>query len=35
LKDLVVATGGNEYFGGDPNELSRVYLNKGNAVLAD
>jgi len=31
LKDLVVATGGNEYFGGDPSELSRVYQNMGNA----
>ncbi|MDZ7880888.1 MAG: VCBS repeat-containing protein [Saprospiraceae bacterium] len=36
--DLVVGTGGNEFFGKDPHELSRVYLNdgKGNfSVLPD
>jgi hypothetical protein len=29
--DLVVASGGNEYFGEDANLLPRVYLNDGNA----
>ncbi|THU37001.1 hypothetical protein FAM09_18775 [Niastella caeni] len=29
--DLVVASGGNEYFGGDENLLPRVYLNDGKA----
>ncbi|HEY0677209.1 MAG TPA: VCBS repeat-containing protein [Chitinophagaceae bacterium] len=33
LKDLVVASGGNEYFGNEPYLLPRVYLNNGNAQL--
>ncbi len=36
--DLIVGTGGNEFFGNDVHELSRVYVNdgKGNlSVLAD
>lgn len=31
--DLVVATGGNEYYGKDENLLSRVYLNDGKGLL--
>ena len=29
--DLVIASGGNEYYGKDPHLLPRVYLNDGNA----
>ncbi|HKZ65438.1 MAG TPA: FG-GAP-like repeat-containing protein, partial [Chitinophagaceae bacterium] len=29
--DLIVASGGNEFFGGDPHNTPRVYLNDGNA----
>lgn len=32
--DLVVASGGNEYYGEDANLLPRVYLNDGNAKFA-
>ena len=28
--DLVIASGGNEFYGSDPNLLPRVYLNNGN-----
>ncbi len=31
--DLVIASGGNEYYGGDSNQLPRVYLNDGKAGL--
>ncbi|HYC29150.1 MAG TPA: VCBS repeat-containing protein, partial [Chitinophagaceae bacterium] len=31
--DLVVASGGNEYYGGDSMQLPRVYLNDGRANL--
>jgi hypothetical protein len=31
--DLVVASGGNEYYGNDPHTQSRVYLNDGKGVL--
>ncbi len=31
--DLIVASGGNEYYGKDVNMLSRVYLNDGKGVL--
>lgn len=32
-KDLIVASGGNEYFGKDVNMLSRVYLNNASGQL--
>lgn len=32
--DLVVASGGNEYFGPDVHQSPRVYLNNGKAVLS-
>lgn len=31
--DVVVASGGNEYYGKDPNTLSRVYINDGKGNL--
>jgi len=31
--DLVIASGGNEYYGGDSMQLPRVYLNDGHAHL--
>lgn len=33
LPDLVIASGGNEYYGTDPRLQPRVYINKGKAVF--